>query len=256
MKGEKMEKVKRICFVWLALLPLLALAQQEPTFEKLLVPDRKVFDFGTIQEKDGPVSHSFTLKNTSDKPIAISEVSAWCGCTTAQFDKRPIRPGQSGRVVVTFNPSHRPGAFSKEVVVLLGDGSSYVRLWVKGTVKGMQHPVTEDHPYHYGSGLYMSHRVLPFRALKKGEAQTIKLRLANGTNREMTIDFLRQPNNRIVQMPERIVLKPQERRVVDVSYRAVREYPYRRRIDVVPVVGGKRLEALRLTLLPSKLPGK
>ena len=72
MKGEKMEKVKRICFVWLALLPLLALAQQEPTFEKLLVPDRKVFDFGTIQEKDGPVSHSFTLKNTSDKPIAIS----------------------------------------------------------------------------------------------------------------------------------------------------------------------------------------
>ena len=140
--------------------------------------------------------------------------------------------------------------------MLLGDGSSYVRLWVKGTVKGMQHPVTEDHPYHYGSGLYMSHRVLPFRALKKGEAQTVKLRLANGTNREMTIDFLRQPNNRIVQMPERIVLKPQEQRVVDVSYRAVREYPYRRRIDVVPVVGGKRLEALRLTLLPSKQPGK
>jgi hypothetical protein len=120
----------------------------------------------------------------------------------------------------------------------------------------MQHPVTEDHPYHYGEGLYMSHRVLPFRALKAGEQQTFQLRIANDTDRPMNIEFRRQPDNRLLQMPRQLTLKPRERRTVDVSYKAWREYSYRRRIDVVPVVNGKSLSPLRLTLLPAKQRGK
>ena len=229
---------------------LVGLAQQEPVFNKLFVPDQKVHDFGTIQEKDGPVSHVFLLTNKGSKPLAISDVSVWCGCTTTEFSKEPIRPGQTGRVKVTFNPSYRPGKFSKEVVVLTEDGSSYVRLWVKGSVVGMQHPVTDDHPYSFGEGLYMNLQVLPFRALKRGEQQTIELRLANDSPRSMTIDFLRQPNNRVLQMPERITLKPGERRSVNVSYKAVREHRYKCHIDIVPRVNGKALKPLRVTWLP------
>ena len=236
--------------VYALICSLVGLAQQEPVFNKLFVPDQKVHDFGTIQEKDGPVSHVFLLTNKGSKPLAISDVSVWCGCTTTEFSKEPIRPGQTGRVKVTFNPSYRPGKFSKEVVVLTEDGSSYVRLWVKGTVVGMQHPVTDDHPYSFGEGLYMNLQVLPFRALRRGEQQTIELRLANDSPRSMTIDFLRKPNNRVLQMPERITLKPGERRSVNVSYKAVREHRYKCHIDIVPRVNGKALKPLRVTWLP------
>ena len=230
----------------------LPFAEGAQAFSRELVPDQKIFDFGTIEEKDGPVSHTFLLKNIAAEPIAISEAKAWCSCTTVEFPKKPIAPGQQGRVVVTFNPSYRPGKFSKEVVVLLNGGSSYLRLWVKGSVVPMQHPVTDDHPYHYGEGLYMSHQVLPFRALRKGEQQTHLLRIANDTSHPMTIELQRRPDNRVLQMPERLTLKPHERREVSVSYKAVREYPYRRRIDVVPIVNGKTLKTLRLTFLPAK----
>ena len=238
------------------LMPIGATAQTDPAFCKQFVPDQKIFDFGTIQEKNGPVTHTFLLTNTSTKSIVISDVKAWCSCTSATFTKTPVAPGRQARVVATFNPSYRPGKFSKELVVLLNGGESYVRLWVKGTVVPMQHPVTEDHPYHYGEGLYMSHRVLPFRALKAGEQQTFQLRIANDTDRPMNIEFRRQPDNRLLQMPRQLTLKPRERRTVDVSYKAWREYSYRRRIDVVPVVNGKSLSPLRLTLLPAKQWGK
>jgi hypothetical protein len=72
----------------------------------------------------------------------------------------------------------------------------------------------------------------------------------------MNIEFRRQPDNRLLQMPRQLTLKPLERRTVDVSYKAWREYSYRRRIDVVPVVNGKSLSPLRLTLLPAKQRGK
>jgi len=226
--------------------------QQEPSFNQLLVPDQKIHDFGTILEKKGPVKHTFQLKNTSKKTIIINNVKAWCGCTTTEFSKKPIGPGQRGEVTVTFNPHYRPGKFSKEVVVLADEGRSYIRLWVKGTVVPMEHPVTDDHPYNYGEGLYMSHQVLPFPALKKGQQKTFSLRLANNTDKAMTIQFLRKPNNRVLQMPEQLTLKPKERRVVKVSYKAVREYSHKRRVDIVPVVNGKMLKPLQITFLPAK----
>ena len=124
--------------------------------------DKRIHDFGTIQEKDGKVSHTFVFTNKSNETVNINDVNAWCGCTTAQFTKEPVRPSKTAKVTITFDPDHRPGKFSKEAVLMLNGGKYYTRIWVKGNVIGMKHPVTEDHPYAYGSGLYMSHRVLPF----------------------------------------------------------------------------------------------
>lgn len=234
------------------LVAIVAVAQQEPVFNKQLVPDRKVHDFGTINEKDGPVTHVFKLKNTGVKTAVVNGVTAWCGCTTVDFSKKPILAGQTGTVAVTFDPSYRSGKFSKEVVVLTDDGRRYLRLWVKGMVVPMRHPVTDDHPYHYGQGLYMSHRVLPFRALKKGGRQVFQLRVANDTDQSMTIVFRREPDNRVLQMPDSLVLKPYERRKIDVGYTAIKEYACRRYIDITPIVNGKAVDKLRVTWLPEK----
>lgn len=229
-----------------------ALAQPQPTFTRTLVPDEKVHDFGTILEEKGPVSHTFVLRNLGERPVVITSATAWCSCTTADWQKSPIAPGQSGTVTVSYNPAYRPGKFSKEVAVVCDDGKHYVRLWVKGTVAGMEHPASEDYPYAYGGGLRMNSRVLPFRALKKGEKQTIGLGLANDTGRPMRIVFRREPDNRVLHMPDSLTLKPHERRKLAVSYTAVREYPYRRHIDITPIVNGKVAERLRVTWLPQK----
>lgn len=243
----------RLLLILLAQLGALALwGQQAPTFCTTLVPDAKVFDFGRINEADGPVSHTFVLHNTGTSPCVVSDVTAWCGCTTARHDKKPIAPGKSGRLTVTFNPRYRHGSFSKEVVVLLGDGSHYVRLWVKGEVVPMRHPVTDDHPYAYGGGLYMSHRVLPFGRLEVGQTQQLQLRMANDTDRPMTVVLQRRPNYRALSMPDYVLLRPGERRIVIVSYTERRRHAARRSIAIVPRVNGQETAELRVTWLPSK----
>ena len=60
-----------LLILFVALMPIGATAQTDPAFCKQLVPDQKIFDFGTIQEKNGPVTHTFLLTNTSTKPIVI-----------------------------------------------------------------------------------------------------------------------------------------------------------------------------------------
>ena len=221
-------------------------AQEEPTFSQTFTPDQRIHDFGTIYERDGKVQHTFEFTNRGRHIVAISQVNAWCGCTTATFTRTPIRPGEKGKVTITFNPSHRPGKFSKEAVVLLNEGKEYIRIWVKGKVIGSQHPVTEDHPYHLGSGLYVRYNTLPFASLRQGQSYTFQQRIANNTNRPMTITFRRVPNNRILQMPDTLLLQPGERRIVPVSYCAPHTYRYNRYIHVYPIVNGQQLKPIRI----------
>ena len=79
--------------------------------------DEKTYDFGTIKEVDGPVTHSFEFTNTGNEPLVIINVNASCGCTRPEYSKAPIKPGKSGKIKVTFNPAGRPGEFSKDIKV-------------------------------------------------------------------------------------------------------------------------------------------
>ena len=64
-----------IFLILLTLCALTASAQEHLSFR----PD--TWDFGTIRETDGRVSHTFTGVNRGDKPLVILDVVTSCGCT-------------------------------------------------------------------------------------------------------------------------------------------------------------------------------
>lgn len=77
----------------------------------------RTHDFGTIREADGPVSYTFTITNTGDEPLAIKSARAACGCTRPEYSKRPVEPGKSTTIKVTYLPAGRPGEFSRDITV-------------------------------------------------------------------------------------------------------------------------------------------
>lgn len=209
-------------------------------------PVERVHDFGTIYEKNGKVTNVFKFKNLGKIPIAITEVNTWCGCVVANYTKKAVRPGEIATVIVTFDPNHKFGDFVKQVVLLLNDGKNYVRVWIKADVVPYQHPVKEECPYYCGYGLYMSQKVLPFPNLNEGQSYSFDLELANNTHKRMNIYFRRYPNNKVLRMPEKMVLRSKERKIIKVSYHYYRKYKFAAYINVIPYINGKKAKILKV----------
>ena len=133
--SKQREKMKRIIFM-LAVMMLsigLAAAQQK---QAVISAKETSYDFGTIQEADGKVAHTFVIDNTGTGPLVITRVIASCGCTTPEWTKEPIAPGKSGEVKITYNPANRPGAFVKTISLYSNGKKGSFILTIKGKVVG------------------------------------------------------------------------------------------------------------------------
>lgn len=88
-----------------------AMAQKKA--EEVMKVSADKYDFGKIKQSV-PVTTYFTITNTSDKPIAIENAWAGCGCTTPEFSKEPIAPGGTSKLKVGYNAAAM-GHFDKVV---------------------------------------------------------------------------------------------------------------------------------------------
>lgn len=113
--------------------------------------EEKSYDFGTVPEENGPVSHEFVFKNTGEEMLIISDVKASCGCTTPSWTKDPIQPGETGSVVAEYNPFNRPGSFSKTISVTSNAEPNLTVLHIKGTVQPKPKTPEDDYPTKLGS---------------------------------------------------------------------------------------------------------
>ncbi|MEX1190477.1 MAG: DUF1573 domain-containing protein [Brumimicrobium sp.] len=95
-----------------------------------------VHDFGEI-EKESPVSTIFTVKNTGDKPLTINDAKASCGCTVPRKPEKPILPGETGELEVTFTskPNQAGQEITKTVTITANIPNSTKVVTIKGKVK-------------------------------------------------------------------------------------------------------------------------
>lgn len=101
--------------------PIMAFADQE-------------HDFGTISEGD-KVSYNFEFKNTGEADLIISQAKGSCGCTVPEFPKEPVKPGESGKIKVTFNSAGKPGDQHKSVTITANTANATERLSITASVK-------------------------------------------------------------------------------------------------------------------------
>lgn len=120
-----------------SMLLFLWLVSSTSVFSQVVKPlqfREEIFDFGSIKEQGGPVTHEFTFINNSTRPVKIVSVQASCGCTTPNWSKEPVEPGKSGFIQASFNPVGRPGYFTKSLTVTTDLDSNPLTLQIKGQV--------------------------------------------------------------------------------------------------------------------------
>lgn len=90
-------------------------------------------DFGTIPyEGDGRCYFEFT--NDSEEDLVVNKVSTTCGCTRPSWPEEPVKPGESGRIGISYNTKIE-GRFQKSMTVYSNAENSPVKLFIKGNVK-------------------------------------------------------------------------------------------------------------------------
>lgn len=91
------------------------------------------YDFGTIKE-GAVVEHVFNFTNNGQAPLVISNITASCGCTSPDWTKTPINPGDKGMVKVVFNSTAKSGAQAPTVTIQANTNPTVTRLRMKGSV--------------------------------------------------------------------------------------------------------------------------
>lgn len=128
---------KILLIIIAAVIPLAVMAKKNnPEGQGSIAFEETVYDFGTIPENKGAVSHEFEFINSGNGNLVILDATAQCGCTRPEYSKSPIGPGKKSKLKVTYNPLGRPGSFEKTVTVKTNGKPSKTRIKIKGIVAG------------------------------------------------------------------------------------------------------------------------
>lgn len=89
-------------------------------------------DLGEIAQSK-PVTVEFEFTNTGELPVIISNVQASCGCTSTNFSKEPVQPGEKSKITAIYNAANK-GSFKKTVLVTTNAEETPRTLFITGSV--------------------------------------------------------------------------------------------------------------------------
>lgn len=155
-----------------------------------LQPDH---DFGSFHEDLGIVTCTFMGVNTGSQPASLIDVRANCGCTTPIYSHNPVEPGDTIKIKVGYNPSGRPGKFSKAIYATTDDGVK-TTFHIKGTVIGASNTLASRFPVD-AAPARLSNSILPFGKLLKGHSGAQTLKIYNASSSPITPSIISSPKH-------------------------------------------------------------
>lgn len=143
-----MKKYILVCLIAFSTLSAFAQTTRQDAEPKPVIEFETVsHDFGKIY--DGrPAEFEFKFTNKGKVPLILSNVQPGCGCTTPEWPREPIMPGQKAKIKAIYNPGTFRGSFSKGITVTSNASNNSIQLTFKGiaedTPKEPQSPVKLD----------------------------------------------------------------------------------------------------------------
>ena len=175
------------------------------------------YDFATIAEDGGVVSHTFVCTNSSQKPIVILSVSGGCSCTTADFSREPILPGRQSSVTIHFDPMNQPaGTLARKVVVTTTEGNAFITF--TGTITPRKKDVLEQYPIVLGDGVRIESNSHAFGYVEHGESIRSSIGVVNNSTKPITLELVPVASSGAMDIRYPKTLQPQQSGVIDFGY--------------------------------------
>lgn len=182
--------------------------------------DSVTFDFGTIDEADGPVAHTFTFTNTGSSAVVIEKVDSDCGCTVPEYDRKPVEPKKTGKIEVIMNPAGYSGYMSKCVTVVCNDGKNrgYTKLCLTANVVPRPRTIAEDYPFEVGGGVRAASLYAGFGTIANNSSHTETIALVNDSEKTASLRITSLPEGGPVRAGMPGELPPRGKGEVTITY--------------------------------------
>ncbi len=241
-----MTAVRKKCFILgcMAMASIASYAHKEVTWME------KVHDFATFHEDDGKVTVTFKAVNTGDEPVQIVSARSTCGCTRPAFDSRPVNPGDTVKLQVSYDPTGRPGRFDKKIYVDLDTEPSRHTLHIRGTAIGNESSLNARYPIKSGN-VRLQQDMLMFGDMTKGAIKSAYIECYNVSNDTIAVKLESAPEYiHLLTSPERIA--PGEQAVMSATIYSVNAPDYGLLSDSIKI--GLRQDGVSADMLTIPVP--
>lgn len=149
---------------------------------------KRVHNFGKISVNEGEKKCSFEFTNKSNKPVVINNIISSCGCTTPVWPKKPIMPGESGKIEVTYLNDQGPYPFDKTLTVYTSASTKPIILRITGLAYENERSMKEMFPVAIGL-LGMKNNTLRGGQIAQGNVKSGTAQIANISSKSVTVKF-------------------------------------------------------------------
>ncbi len=186
--------------------------------------EKTIHDYGTFKEESGPQTYNFKFTNKGSVPLILNNVQPSCGCTTPEWVRKPVAPGEKGYIEVSYDPKGRPGTFNKSIQVISNAENATVVLYIKGEVTPREKTMAEIYPQTIGP-LRVKTNHIAFTKQTENETKTEQLELVNDTEKEVKVGVKETPPYIKATVSESII-KPHGKAILSLSLDASKKKTY------------------------------
>ena len=179
------------------------------------------YNFGDVQETAGLQTHKFEFTNTGGEALIIQNVSTSCGCTTPEWTKEPVMPGQKGYVSAAYNPAGRPGAFEKYITVQSNAEPAVLKLTINGNVAAKPLTIEDEYKFAFGA-IRMNMNHLSFGTVFKGQVQVKEVAIVNTSAVPQTVKLENVPAHLSTKVTP-ATLAPNQKGVIEITYNSAKK---------------------------------
>ena len=148
---------------------------------------KNFYDFGEIAEDGGKKEYVFSFRNTSSEPVVVLNAYTSCGCTKAEFSKKPVAPDSVSYIKVIYNPMNYPGKFARKVTIVTNQGVLKEQLLVTGSVIPRKKSVEELYPITLGGGVRVATNAHSFGYIEHGKVAQSAFEIFNDSKRDVAL---------------------------------------------------------------------
>ncbi len=142
--------------------------------------NKETHSFGRIEWKR-PVTVEYTITNTGDKPLVLTNVTTSCACSVASWTQSPIAPGEKGTITASFD-AKALGRFEKSIGIYSNAQPELVYLKFTGEVVKEVKDFTQTHPHLIGN-IRTDLTEIAFPEVHRGEQPTLTFSIVNLSDR-------------------------------------------------------------------------